>query len=38
MEKKVIKEQTIPPIDQRFAVDGAEPVELIRTRLWNIAP
>jgi hypothetical protein len=35
LAKKVIKEQTIPRIDQQFTVDGAEPLELIRTKSWG---
>lgn len=35
LAQKVIKEQTIPRIDQQFTVDGAEPLELIRTKSWS---
>ena len=35
--KKVIEEQTIPRIDQQFTVDGAQPLELIRTKSWSYA-
>jgi hypothetical protein len=35
LAQKVIKEQTIPRIDQQFTVDGAQPLELIRTKSWG---
>jgi hypothetical protein len=37
LASKVIKEQTIPRIDQQFTVDGAQPLELIRTKSWGYA-
>jgi hypothetical protein len=35
LAQKVIKEQTIPRIDKQFAVDGSEPLELVRTKSWG---
>jgi hypothetical protein len=35
LARKVIKEYTIPRIDQQFTVEGAQPLELIRTKSWN---
>ena len=35
LAKKVIMEQTIPRIDQQFTVEGAEPLELVRTKSWG---
>lgn len=37
LAKKVIETQTIPRIDQQFTIDGAEPLELIRTKSWGYA-
>jgi hypothetical protein len=33
--QKVIKEQTIPRINQQFTVEGSEPLELVRTKSWG---
>ncbi|MDB5232448.1 MAG: alginate lyase family protein [Chitinophagaceae bacterium] len=35
LAKKVIMEQTFPRIDQQFTVEGAEPLELVRTKSWG---
>ncbi len=35
LAQKVIREYTIPRIDQQFTVEGAQPLELIRTKSWN---
>lgn len=35
LAKKIITEQTIPRIEQQFTVEGAEPLELIRTKSWG---
>ncbi len=35
LAQKVIKEQTVSRIDQHFTVDGAQPLELIRTKSWG---
>ncbi|NCD71211.1 alginate lyase family protein [Mucilaginibacter agri] len=32
---KVIKEFTIPRIDQQFTTDGMQPLELVRTKSWD---
>jgi hypothetical protein len=34
---RVINEQTIPRMDQQFAPDGSEPLELVRTKSWGYA-
>jgi hypothetical protein len=35
LAQKVIKEQTIARIDQQLTVDGAQPLELVRTKSWG---
>lgn len=35
LAQKVIKDQTIPRIDQQFTVEGAQPLELARTKSWG---
>jgi hypothetical protein len=35
LAEKVIREQTIPRIDQQFTIEGAQPLELIRTKSWG---
>lgn len=35
LAQKVIRENTIPRMDQQFTVEGAQPLELIRTKSWN---
>jgi hypothetical protein len=37
LARRVIQEQSIPRIDQQFTVDGAQPLELIRTKSWGYA-
>ena len=35
LARKVIREQTIPRIDQQFTVEGSQPLELARTKSWG---
>jgi hypothetical protein len=35
LAQKVIKEQTIPRIDEQFTAEGSEPLELVRTKSWG---
>ena len=35
LAEKVIKEYTIPRIDQQFTVEGSQPLELARTKSWG---
>jgi hypothetical protein len=35
--KSTLQNSTIPRIDQQFTTDGAQPLELIRTKSWGYA-
>jgi hypothetical protein len=35
LAQKIIREQTIPRINQQFTVEGSEPLELARTKSWG---